>query len=303
MSHLHGSESSIGRDTLLEETMKFLGLPETRRSSLSGRIDALLTSGKILGKERDLYLHPSTKQSLQIADGIYVKELGQLSASQVDLLAEYGGNWDQKKSEEVSLLLTQSFIYEQIKTAKHASLSFTMTGFGSYIDSPIDKLKEIIRDSGVSHKDVNEVINKIIDLARETPLIKKLTNSVTFVALETSDSGKTSAILGRSSWKDIKVILDASVAIPYLASSLFAHSSGRFSRGSNESISMLKEHGAKLTIPLVYLNECSSHLVNGLEYARELHELEDSFKYSQNGYVAHYYQLKEAKLKVPNTLK
>jgi hypothetical protein len=43
--------------------------------------------------------------------------------------------------------------------------------------------------------------------------------------------------------------------------------------------------------------------VNALEYCGNLDEFEDSFKHSQNGYVAHYYQLKLAGEKVPKTLK
>jgi len=300
---LHHSDKSMTREELLEKAMSLLGLQESRRQSLSGRIDALLSYGKIIKKYNELQLAPSTMQSLQVADGIYLKELNQLAAAQVDLISEYGGDWDQLKSERASLLLAKCFVEEQIKTAKNASLSFTMSGFGGVLDSASDKLKELISSSSVSKDMINIVFQKMVELAREVPLVKKLAASVTYIALENLNPNKSSAILGCSSWRDIRVILDASVAIPYIVSSIFGPSTGRFSRGSNDTIKILKKRGAVISIPWHYLNECASHLVGALEYCRDMPEFEDDFRYSQNGYVSHYYQLKHSGVKIPNSLK
>ncbi len=239
---------------------------------------------------------------LQTAEGIYLKELDQLKSAQLDLLAEYDGNWDADLSEKASLLLARSFVDEQLKSARKASLSFTMTGFGKELGAAVPELKSMLANAGVAAKYVDDILGKMIDLARDTSLIKKLTNSVVYIALENSTTSKAAAILGASHWQEVNVILDASVAIPYLCSSMFGSSSGRFSRGSNDSIYLLKKKNARLAIPWYYLNECSSHLVAATQYCRQLSEFEDSFCYSQNGYVSHYYKLKTIGTKVPDTL-
>ena len=180
-----------------------------------------------------------------------------------------------------------------------ASFFHELSGLGD----PEQELRALIHESGVQYFRIDEVLYKLVDLARDKPLIKKITRSVVYVTMENADPEKASLILGTTSWKDVRVILDTSVAIPYICSSLFAPTKGRFSRGSNESIYLLRQLSASLTIPYMYLNECASHLVRALNYFDNVSDFEDSLAYSQNCFVAHYYQLQAMNERVPDTLK
>lgn len=301
---LHFSESPMPRFDLEKKTVELLGCQEIRRAQVSGRIDSLLSRGHLVKTEKGIELTSSISESFNVADGIYLNELGQLAGAQVDLLHSYGGDWDQNKSEQASVLLAQMFVQKQIDSAKHISLEFTKTGFSQPLCEPEQTLRRLIYESGVHDATkINEVLYNMVDLARDKPLIKKITRSVIYATLENADPEKASLILGVTRWNDVRVLLDASVAIPYICSSLFAPTKGRFSRGSNECIYLLKYLSANLTIPYMYLNECASHLIRALDYCDNLKEFEDSFVYSQNCFVAHYYQLKMLNERVPGTLK
>ena len=241
------------------------------------------------------------KRNIQIANGVYKKDVEQLTAAQADLLREYGGEWDYKKSSEASILLARCFVERQLKTAKHASLSFTMTGFGDLRENSKSELKKLILDSGTPSTKLNELMSKMVELASNTAIINKLMNSIVYVALENSNAVSSAYILGTSNWREVRVILDASVAMPYLCTSLFGTSEGRFSKGSNETIRLLLEKGAKIRIPWYYLNECASHLVAAQDYFY-IDDFDKDLAFSQNSYVSHYYQLKRAGVRVPNSL-
>lgn len=303
LSCLHHSSSPLSRDQLIASIVESLGLSDHKRGAVSGRVDSLLTRRKLVKSGDVLALGAEVKTELQFADGIYQKELSQLAVVHSALISEYKGEWDQEKSQKATLLMAKSFVEEQIKVAKNASLSFSMTGFGSKITGAKDDLEALIAESGVAASKCNEVLSKMIEISADSPLIKKLAASVVYVALETPAEYKTSIILGKSNWRQSKIIIDTSVAIPYLASSLFGPSKGRFAVGSNASLLFLRKHGANLRMPWVYFNECASHLANATDYCVDLDGFEDSLKFSQNGYVSHYWQLKSQGVPVPDSLK
>jgi hypothetical protein len=296
------SKSSITRSELIEKGMKFLSLQEAKRDKLIGRIDALLSKNKLLSENGKITVSPTIIDELQLANGIYSKEMGQLSGAQADLVANYGGSWKEEDSKKAAILLAKCFVEQQIESANHCSLSFQMTGFGACTFDAKMELKTMISEAGVKGQKIDLVFSEMIQIAQGNPIIEKITDTIVYIALESSDTSKCAAILGANSWQEVKVLLDASVAIPFLCSSLFSPTKGRFSLGSNETVNLLKSQNAKLSIPYHYLNECASHLVKAHDYCKELSAFDDDMAYSKNGYVAHYYQLKELGKKVPSSL-
>jgi hypothetical protein len=304
-SVLHFSKAPLGRDQLVLKAMEQLCSQESRHSEFMSRVDSLLARGAILSDRASkcLQLSVDARESFEVSDGIYLKELGQLGAAQTGLVDSSGGKWSQEQSEQAAVLLAQCFVQQQLQTARHASLALSMTGFGRSASDPEQALRELILASGVPSHKLDDVLFEFVDMASDKPLVKKLTRTVVHVALEGADPEKAAAIVGASRWNDVRVILDASVAIPFISASLFAPTRRRFSRGSNECIETLRGLSARLLIPWVYLNECASHLVRATQYLYDLHNLEDSLAYSNNGFVAHYYQLKRSGKSAPSSLR
>ncbi len=298
---LYNSSTPLERGELVRLALEFLGTQSVRKQQINGRVDALMGHAAIVKNPSGFVLGDAAKLEMQTAGGIYESELAQLSASQFDLLKQYNADWDLNKSSKASVLLARCFVEEQVKIAKHASLSFVMTGFGNMEGESKNELKSLILESHVVTSKVDEVLLQMVDLARDTPLINKLINSIVYVALEHSKATSCASVLGVSNWRNVKVILDSSVAIPYICTRIFGTSTGRFSSESNETIQILLDKKAHLKIPWVYLNECASHLVAAMDYVN-IDDFDRDLEFSENGYVSHYYQLKNASKKVPETL-
>lgn len=303
-SVLHFATEPVGREEAVSLAMERLGVSEAKRQRISSRVESLLSRGSITLDRASgtLSLSPEQKESFRVADGIYLKEMQQLAGSQTDLIESKGGHWSAEQSGCASVFLSQMFVQQQLRNAKHSSLALAMTGFGSYSEDPETSLRTLVLESGVPKQAVAPVVAEFVDMAGDLPLVKKLTRAVVHIALETTDPNKSAAVIGAKRWSDVRVVLDASVAIPYMSSSLFSPTQGRFSRGSNECVSDMKTLSARLTIPWVYLNECASHLVRAVSYCRDMSQIEDSLAFSQNGFVSHYYQLKQMGRSAPDSL-
>lgn len=305
-SVLHFALAPLSRDELIQNAIDQLGCQESRRAQISGRVDSLLSRGAIVRDKStsSLQLSDRVRESFEVSDGIYQKELEKLASAQTKLVSEYGGEWSQEQAMRAAVLLAQRFVQLQFKNARNSSLALTMTGFGQYDKDPEQDLRELILESTVVAKGkVDEIFSRFVELASDKPLIKKLTRSIIHIALESADPNKAAAVVGASRWSDVRVILDTSVAIPHLSASHFAPTIGRFSLGSNECIKTMSELSATFWIPLVYLNECANHLLMAMRYCHDLQKLEDSLEHSHNGFVSHYYQMKRLGKTCPKTLR
>jgi len=296
--------SKNSRKELIKKAIELLELGEHKEKAINGRIDALLGQGKLvkIKNEDELCLSTEAKQELSIIDGIYQQEIAQLSTNFSELISKFGGDWDNNFSEKLSILLAKIYVEKQIKNIKNASQAFTLAGLGPSDDNCEGQIMELLIGSGIAHSKCNLAFMELVSISGKSPLVKKLVNSVVYIALEVAVANKASTVLGRANWSQIKIILDASVAIPYLTSNLFFPANGRFSIGSNYSVDLFKKKNCQLRIPLDYINECAAHLVGALNYCENMEQFENTLQYSQNGYVSHYYQLKLAGEKVPETL-
>lgn len=299
----HYAPTPLRREELVRQAGELLAIPAVRQEELARRVDSLLSRGRMRKVDDVLRLSPEVALEMKTSDGLYLREVDSLTVLLTDLLAEHGGTWGAEQSLAASTLLAEMFVAEQIETAKRASLSLTMTGFLKSQVDPKDALLELISKAGVTGRVAAlTVLRAIVDVARELPLIRKLTDGVVFIALEETGAGGRASMLGASSWRDVSVILDTSVAIPFLCSCLSVPTTGRFSQGARESLHVLQELGATTGVPWVYLNECASHLVRAAQYCIDVPELEGDLCNSQNGYVAHYHRLRLAGARVPHSL-
>ena len=280
-------------------------MPCRAHGYLEGRIDSLLTRG-MLRKNEDgrLSVSPIAVEALRVADGIYASEMESLSAAQAHCLYQRSGlTWDKEQSRQAATLLARWFIYRQLLTAEHASMPLASSGITRRFGNPDQDLRDLLRKAGVLPRDVQAILDEFVDFAAGTPVVKKLTRAVTYVALEGTPPLEACKLLGARTWSEVKVCLDASVAIPYLCSSMFGPTTGRFSTGANECVGLLRQVQSQLVMPWVYINECAAHLLRALDYEDVSNEFADSLGHSENGFVAQFYQLRNVGLPVPGSIR
>lgn len=300
---LHESEAAMQRADAVLGAAELLRADEITKERLDRRVDSLLTRGAIeITGSSELLLSKGKALELRIADAIYDRELEGLASAQSQILQDHCGiQWSQSQCAQAATLLSRCFIQRQLRAAEHTSAALTRTGLSRAIGDPDSELRQFLAEAGVARSQITQVLDDFVAVASNLPIIKKLTKAVTYVATEGRDLLKSSRVLGASNWSQVTATLDASVAIPYLCASLFTPSKGRFSRGATECIRLLRDQSARLVMPWVYINEVAAHLIRALDYP-ELPGFETSLENSNNGFVAHYYQLKAAHEDVPSTI-
>ena len=291
------------RDVLVEKVIDLLSCEQSRDSQIQRRIDSLLTRDKLITiHDRKLSLAPDTQKDLENAERIYLQEFNSLVSAQTSLMeSEHKISWSLADSQKASVLLAKVFIEQQLESAKSAKLKMTAMGLLKNVNQSFQKLKDFILSSGVPKDKLDDTIKEMLIQAQDLPIVKKLSRAAIFVALEGVDAISGAKAIGAPRWSDVSIMLDASVAIPYLCAKLFQPTKGRFSTSNHQVIETLHKLSVNVCIPYFYINECASHLLLAIKYDN-LDIYSENLQYSQNRFVAHYYQLKNSGQKVPNNL-
>lgn len=146
-------------------------------------------------------------------------------------------------------------------------------------------------------------LNAVLDRARiegaaRSAMLKELTTIVSrseyakylaaadlLVALQHLELSDLTAALGGR--KHLQVVLDASVAIPMLASALHKPIGSRYFRAAYLALRAAQERGVELLVPDVYIEEMASHLISA---ARDYSAIidDDDLRGSHNAFVSHF---------------
>lgn len=296
------SDTKLPRNLLVEQAARLLGLARESQDSLNKRVDSLLARGRLLKRNGCLELSPQDALDLQTSAGMYVKELELLASAQQQLLNDYGlTQWSPAESEQTAVLLSRYFVQHQLRIAERASLPLTKMTMSRQLGDPEQELFRLLKNAGLDTDRARQAIQDFVELASTRPLIRKLTRAVTYIATEGRSIPQACRALGAATWSDVRVTLDASVAIPYLCASLFGPTHGRFSLGANECLRTLRRLNAQLVMPYFYINETAAHLLLALN-TPEGEQYAKAAEHSQNGFVAHYFQLKNSGAPIPATL-
>jgi hypothetical protein len=291
-------------EKLVHEAIALLGCDLSREGKFRGRLDYLLSRKWIVknADTADIDLTPRARNTLDVAERIYSTELDSLASSQAALLEKkHGVEWPKESAQKCSLLLARAFIKRHLDTLQASMVHINRLQLTSEIGDPIQELRDYISHAGVPVVSVNSVLEELANNAADSPLINKLVRGALYAALEGQNSLRASRVLGVASWDQVTVIVDASVLIPFICAKMYRPTSGRFSRGAIECIEAFRQSGAKLVTTQDYINEAASHLLKARDYAG-LKGSDRFLAYSVNGYVSHFFNMREQGLATPDNL-
>lgn len=279
-----------------------LQVNETRADFLSRRLDSLLTRGQVVAVGPQLRVAHEVKHELENAERVYLSELHLLAERQRQFLeTTFQLSWSQEDALMASSLIARAFIQRQLATTRDARVALTALGLTKHIGDPLQLLREYLAEKGVHRGSVESVLSEFMEQAKDLPIVQKLTRAAVFVAIEGADPVSAAKAIGAARWVDVKVMLDASVAIPCLCAKIYRPTSNRFSLLSERAVATLAGLGAQVCTLVGYLNECASHLLRAVEYDR-LDRFDSALRYSTNAYVSAYYQLRADGADLPDSL-
>jgi len=295
--------SNISRSEIIRKVLTKLQCGEHREARINARIDALLVKGKLKLEQqtKNLILSEQTKQDLGSARAIYTAQFEKLALDLGKILAKYRiSNIPKSSLEEIAVLGARNECLTSIRKSSADGLKIESNAILDQFGNPYAELQRILRNHGCSEEDAELAIFDLIQEVRTQPLVLRLCRNVLFFALDGLSPITQVRALGVSTWRDVTVVLDTSVAIPYLCAKYSSPSSGRFSSGASAGIEALRNAGARIVISKHYLNEASTHLIKAIYYCTKGLNI-DVRKCCGNGFVSHHAQLAESG-RVPKSL-
>ena len=287
ISQLSSNESGLPRTKLIEQVRRSLELSEIHDVSINSRIDSLLNK-KIRQVNGVLFLTDDTAKDVESANLAFDADIEYLDTEINKIIDSLGGHIVNSSTEKLAMLIAECYVNNQFKKLNRLAMTSLLRLPSEKIDL-IATLTRKMYEYGVA--DVEKAMNQIFDLASSNMLMKKLINATIYAFMEHQSNPCAVLMLGEYDWQNIHVILDASVAIPYLVTSLYGNSGDRFSNVFSSALTVLKNNHANLVLTYDYINECSSHLVDAVSYVELIDEFSQDLQHSTNRYVSHYCQM------------
>jgi hypothetical protein len=293
----------LNEKEIIEQVSSFLGLNDTKEEILKRRVGALFGRERlkrsITGK---IELSEKARNDFNSRKRLYEIELANLVSAQTDLMrSDYHVDWTVEDSKKTSVWIADAFISQQISNLKEIKASIVSHPIFRADEHSIDKLKDFLhKKKNIDLKSIDKLIEDLLKLAYNHPLINKITRASIYLALEGSNPISSAKSLGGNRWSDFNIMVEPTVAIPYTCAHLYQGYVNRYFDMSIKSINRAKKLGARLFIPFFYINECAGHLFQARRYnGIELDENE--LQYSSNAFVANYYALKRQGARLPDT--
>ncbi len=288
----------IVREGLEMMVIEELGLTETQAPRVSSAVDRLLQAGAII--------HERSTQRLRAAQAV----IDELDAADVARCAE----WSSLSTTVQEILMQRGAaeapsrqVAESVLERAGALCMTTAMGLAHVLASERDRrrlrseLERRVREvhaaldvAGLRIEDRTELLRDVSEAVLRSPLASHLIAGEVFLVLLGMDQWALAAALGSSD--HLSVLLDASVAIPILASSLYTAVGQRYFTASHDLWQVIQDHGLHTALPDEYAEEAATHLIDAYKRYRAIVDLDENLVFSTNAYVAHYVSLRTARL-------
>lgn len=293
----------LTREALTEKVMTFLQLRDCRRNNIERRIDALFSKSRIK-KHGDLIRLPEEEaDSLDNRKTLYLQELQNLATTQMDLMRnEYHIEWNLEDSKRVAVWIAHAFIADQFAMLKEMSATIINNPLFSIEENGIENLRAYLTEKiSKDTVSVDEILKKLLQGAVNNPLITKLSRASIYLVLEGATPISSVKALGAKAWSEFSVMIEPTVAIPYICSQFYAGHVNRFFDTSVKSVHQALEFNCKLYIPYFYINECAGHLLLARKFDGIQNLKADEMQFSSNAFVSNYFALKKQGIRMPDT--
>lgn len=295
---------SMLEESLISEVLKFLNLDEEKEEFIKKRIGGLFGKHLIVKDEnKRISLSPEASEDLVNRLKLYEIELNNLSAAQTDLLKEkYNIPWTEEESKKISLWIANAYIANQLENLKDINASIINNNFYNISENGSKKIKNFfLREKSIDSGLADDITNDLLDLASTHPLITKISRASVYVALEGNNPITSAKAIGASRWSDVNIIIDPSVALPYLCSLLYKGNKNRFFDTSVKSVNQARELDSLLYMPYYYFNECAGHLLTARKYIG-FEDQGKELEFSNNAFISNYFHLRNKGIKTPESI-
>lgn len=296
----------LSESAITERVEHFLSLAPGKDAYLKNRIGALFSRHLLQRSDTGLIqLAPGARADVSDRRRLYERELYDLAAAQVDIMRQdFGVDWTIDHSREVSVIIADGYISRQLEVIEDAGAKAIVNPILNERKKDANAIKRYIMDaSGLQGRKAFDAAEALVVNASNHPLVTKLARAAVFVALEGANPIVVSKALGAARWSDFNILVEPTVAIPWICAQLYQSEVNIFFDSSKTAIRRARTLRSELKIPYYYISECASHLLRARNYINVNEKgIEDELRLSPNAFIANYYSLKRKGVRLPPTL-
>lgn len=295
------------KEKLIESVLHLLGSSPGQRQLIDKQIQSLLSKKKVVqhSETKLLSLSNQTRKMIEQSERLYFNDWAELKTKLGEVLLEFKVHWKPEDAEVFTVNLARWFVANQMEGLRNAGAELLSGSWAQNMSAGDQSLREILHDLGVKPKQFREVVSKLVETARSAPVLSKLVRTAVFAALEGRDPLLSARALGAVGWPEVRILLDASVAIPFLCAALTEPVHDFIYGLSSEALECLRGLGAICCVTTGHLEECASHLLQASYYDDfdEEPEFLGALKNSENAFVAFYFSLRCENKSCPPSLR
>ncbi len=287
-------ENPPTREVVIESLSSALGLAEGRKSLISGQIDHMLQRGELLLHDQTLTASDAIAESNRTVRVLRGRQWRDLQEGISERLGNAGITG--RKLEQLTEDISEAAGFLMLKSAMTAKAALEPGGdmgpAKRQIEVSLQRIERALTDAGVEPDQTSALLTDLSALISHSEIGQTLLAGHLFLSLLDMSVGDLLRALGGH--ETLEVFLDASVAIPMIAGLLYEPHETPFFQTAHHAYEQARKYGVSLRLPLDYLEEAASHLLDAYRDYRPVIEIGEDLRFSQNAFVAHYSALKRA---------
>ena len=257
------SPSSLSEGEIIEQVKMLLSLTDSRAEDLRKRLNSLQSKGRItkIKGEDEYYLSEESKDELDNRKKLYQLELNASVAAHAQLFSDkFNLEWGIEDTRKISTLLAGLYISSQFSMLEEAQVSYKSHPLVKFNKiEQRNKLYQYLSKKGVPKDDIRPTMQELLKMAAIDPLIQKVTRASMYVALEGQNPMTKAKGLGVNSWDDFDMLIDPSIALPCICSTLYPVDGTRMEKPV-QIVEKCVTLGIQPYITRYYIYECAGHL-------------------------------------------
>jgi hypothetical protein len=294
---------SAERSNIVDRAALSLGLTSNQRTQVTAAIDRMLQDGRLHGKNGVVALSASAMDNWTAVRALKDRERADLVVQVNAVLAPHvKGKATQKDAVEAVLadlgalwLDTGRTMSNALGATRDAASAVGALGATVLAQDPLrDRLHHLdatLDTLGIIEPQRRrELLRGLCTVAAGSAFGRALVAGEVFINLVSLSTPHVFRAFGGG--KELRVVIDTSVAMPLLCSLLYDTAEQDFFIAAKHAYDQLVAHGASMVLPRDYLQEAASHLLDAHLLYREIVDLDPDLRSSKNAFVAHYVALR-----------
>lgn len=286
-----GSKDPVARGAVTSAVAKALRLGKGRERLVAVEIDRMLQKRDVRINDGVLVAAPHLVDAHKASRTIRNYQWQQLRKAVESRLGASGltGRRLEKASAAVNNAAGALMMNAASVAAKAMEYAGDVGPAKTQVRRQLQRVERALITEGIEPGKAPTLVAELAEQIATSELGQTLLAGDLFLSLLAMDS--TAFLNALGGHEELEVFLDASVAIPMLASLLYEPHDEHFFRAAHFVYEQAATNGFRLSLPLDYLEEAASHLLDAFDRYQPLLDDPD-LRFSKNAFVAHYLALK-----------